>query len=208
LIVGPHPVGGWSDPTQWIGTVTTIWNDAEQQVDGEFWFFDEEWERIPEEVRKRIVNKEKVSLSAGYQVGKVEDGIQIGRKWDHLALNVQNPKQEGIGVNVRMEAELPENFRVEETPEISGKEAPAETPPAPTKEDVQAWVAEAVAEAVAKALEAQKPAEPERSEEEPVTAPEEEVKEARPEPIPETVLPASAPSKKDEIKEVDGWWEL
>ena len=211
LIVGPHPVGGYSSPSDWIGTVSTRWNETANRVDGDFWFFDEEWNRVPEEVRRKILNKKEVNLSAGYQVGKVEDGIQIGRKWDHLALNVTSPMFEDVGVNVRMESEFPENFRVEETPVIPGDEPKEEKPAAmPTAEQIQ----DIVDKAVTAALEAQKPVEVESpKEEEPVEeAPqEEEVVEARPDPVPKEVLPASAPAPKSkdgpEVLD-DGWWKL
>ena len=125
LILGPHPAGGIMNPLDAIGTVTQRWNDAEQRVDGEFWFFNEseeelrKWLLIPQSIRDRIVNYDRVPLSASYQIGKIEEGIQIGRLYDHLALNVENPMHEDVGVNVRMEAELPENYRIESESEIS-----------------------------------------------------------------------------------------
>ena len=133
LILGPHPAGGIMNPLDAIGTVTQRWNDAEQRVDGEFWFFNEseeelrKWLLIPQSIRDRIVNYDRVPLSASYQIGKIEEGIQIGRLYDHLALNVENPMHEDVGVNVRMEAELPENYRIESESEIS--EAPVKEEP-------------------------------------------------------------------------------
>jgi hypothetical protein len=210
LIIGPHPLGGYSSPMDWIGTVSTKWNDTEQRVDGEFSFFDEEWDRIPPEVRRMILNRERINLSAGYQIGEVVDGVQIGRKWDHLALNVTDPLHDDVGVNIRMESEFPDNFRTEETPEIPGEEKKEQEPtpaaaPAITEDQVKGWITDAMAAVVA----SQKPKEQEPQE--PEKTPEEEVEEAKPDPVPKEVLPASAPSKDDmegiEVQD-DGWWKL
>lgn len=125
LILGPHPAGPGTNPLDVIGTVTQRWNDAEQRVDGEFWFFNEseeelrKWLLIPQSIRDKIVNYEKVPLSACYQIGKIEEGVQIGRHYDHLVLDVDRPMHTDVGVNVRMESELPENYRIESESEIS-----------------------------------------------------------------------------------------
>ena len=129
LIVGPHPAGGYASPTDFVGTVTPYWDDAHNLLAGKFWFFDEEWERIPEEIRKRILSGELVKLSAGYEVGKVENGHQVGRKWDHLALGVDNPMHPDVGVNVRVEEEFPENFRTEQEAEIGSEKKAEQRPP-------------------------------------------------------------------------------
>ncbi|MHA2243266.1 MAG: hypothetical protein ACXACE_16845 [Candidatus Thorarchaeota archaeon] len=129
--------------------------------------------------------------------------MQIGRKWDHLALNVTDPLHDDVGVNVRMESEFPDNFRLEETPEIPGekKEEPAPAAPAITEEQVKGWITDAMAAVLA----AQKPAEPEKPEE-PEEAPQAEVAEVKPDPVPEVELPASAPSKKSDDIEMEGDW--
>ncbi|MHA2380819.1 MAG: hypothetical protein ACXADS_16230 [Candidatus Thorarchaeota archaeon] len=100
-----HPAGGMPRKSDYIGTVTQKWNEEKQRVDGDFWFYDE---YIPDEVRKKIVNLEPVSISAGYTVDSVEDGLQRGILYSHIAvLQGEDPKcpLDKCGVNVRMESD-------------------------------------------------------------------------------------------------------
>lgn len=135
LIVGPHPPGGRSNPNDWIGHVEQKWNATQQRVDGEFLFYREHWDKVPVDIQRRLNNKEVVKLSAGYEIGDLVEDVQRGRKYDHLALNVHNPMHEDVGVNVRMESELPDNFRIEQEAQIGEEEEPEDketVKPAPT----------------------------------------------------------------------------
>lgn len=219
LIVGPHPVGGYSKPSDWVGTVGNLeWNDEEQAVDGDYWFFDEEWHRVPNEVQDKVVNYRKVNASQGYDTEVNDHKEQVWRKWDHIALGIPNPLIPDIGVNVRMESKFPNSFRSESSAEISAKDDEKKQPPAEQTEhkleltpaQLQAVIDRAVQQALDSRLEPpqeeaqEEPVEQQKTEKAPVA------KETRPAPVPEVVLPASAPSssKKDKIEEVDGWWKL
>ena len=206
LILGPHPAGPGTDPLDIIGTVTQRWNEAEQRVDGDFWFFNEseeelvKWLSIPQSIRDKIVNYEKVPLSACYQIGKIKEGVQIGRLYDHLVLDVDRPMHTDVGVNVRMESELPENYRIETESEISEVPPEKEEPKPVEDRGFSEKQLRQLAELV-KAMIPSPPAEPERPEVEAT----EEVQEAPPAPTleqpkvePEKVIARStAPSEDD-----------
>ena len=126
-IVLNHPQSGYINPDDRIGTVTQRVNEKAKVIEGEFWFFDEPeyWGQIPPDIKKRIVGGQEMKLSAGYKVGKVVEGRQTSRQYDHVALDVKNPMFSDVGIeegSVRMESKLPDNFRIEETPTIEGTE--------------------------------------------------------------------------------------
>ena len=123
LIIGPHPPLGRANPNDYIGHVEQAWNETQQRVDGVFLFYREKWDKVPLDVQRRLSNKEIVKASAGYEIGDVVEGAQRGRRYDHLAIDVQNPMHGDIGVNVRMESEFPDNFRIEQESQI-GEEEP------------------------------------------------------------------------------------
>lgn len=130
-IVLSHPRLGTINPDDRIGTVTQTVNDKKKVIEGEFWFFDEPecWDQIPPELKRKIIGGQSIPLSAGYKVGKIIDGRQTSRQYDHIALDVTNPMF-NVGItegDVRMESKLPENFRIEETPTIEGEQK-KETP--------------------------------------------------------------------------------
>jgi len=125
LILGPHPPLGRANPNDYIGHVEQTWNEAQQRVDGVFLFYREKWNELPLDVQRRLSNKEIVKASAGYEIGDVVEGAQRGRRYDHLAIDVHNPMHGDIGVNVRMESELPDNFRIEQESQI-GEEKESE----------------------------------------------------------------------------------
>lgn len=124
LIIGPHPAGGRANPNDYIGHVVQTWNATQQRVDGEFLFFRERWDKIPVDIQRQLTNDEVVKLSTGYEIGDVVEGFQRGRRYDHIALNVPNPMHEDVGVNVRMESELPDNFRIEQEAQIGEEKEP------------------------------------------------------------------------------------
>jgi len=139
-------------------------------------------------------------------VGKIVNGQQTSRQYDHIALDVTNPMQD-IGIqegDVRMESKLPENFRIEETPTIEGdrEKEPAKEP----EKDREFWIEYGRKLARLEQLEQEKtkPAVEETTEE---TSP-------APEPDPEleprkakTVVPQGAASKKDTADE-DGQFRI
>lgn len=211
LIVGPHPPGGYAYPDTYIGKVHPKWNEEKQRVDATFWFFDEGWHLVPEKVKRKLANNEEIPLSVGYETTTDDNKTQKWRKWDHIALGVRNPLIKDVGVNVRMEEDFPKQFRIEEEDtKITGDA----TPEPKTVSLTPAQLQEIVDTAVIKALAAQdkkETAETEVSDEE-EKAPE-EPETARPDPVPEMVLPASAPNKsKDEMEGIeitpDGWWKF
>lgn len=214
-IVLNHPQTGYINPDDRIGTVTQRVNEKEKVIEGEFWFFDEPeyWGQIPPEVKKRIVGGKEMKLSAGYKVGKVLDGRQTSRQYDHVALEVKNPMFSDVGIeqgSVRMESKLPDNFRIEETPSIEGtekKEQPKEQPISTgDKQDKAFWIEYGKNLARLEQLEElqSKPAVEETAEEpSPETEP-------TPEPSPpkaKTPVPQGAASKKDALDE-DGVFRI
>lgn len=212
LIVGPHPAGGYAYPETYIGKVLPKWNKEKQRIDGTFQFFTECWHLIPDEVQRKLANNEPIPLSVGYETQTDEKKRQKWRKWDHIALGVRNPLMKDVGVNVRMEEDFPEGFRIEEEAlEISGEKKKMEEPK--TVNLTPAQLTEVIDTAVEKALEKKEEAleeeVPEEKKEE-EKAPE-QAEDALPEPEPEMVLPASAPSRKkmDGIQVTeDGWWKF
>jgi hypothetical protein len=120
-----HPEGGLPRMSDFIGTVTQKWNEEKNRVDGDFWFYDE---YVPENIKDKIVNNQPVSISAGYTVDSVEDRVQKGILYSHIAvLDGENPKcpLDKCGVNVRMESSDPLRYE---------QESPISDPPAPTPE--------------------------------------------------------------------------
>jgi hypothetical protein len=201
-LVLSHPMTGYINPNDRIGTVTQRVNEKEKVIEGEFWFFDEPkyWDQIPPDLKKKIIGGSSITLSAGYKVGPIVEGRQTSRQYDHIALDVTNPMfnvgiQEG---DVRMESKLPENFRIEETPTIEGvkKEELPTTPKTEPYEALQLGViiGELKAEIAALKEQLKKPAVEETTEE---TRPEpEEITTPEP-PKPKTVVPQGSASKKD-----------
>lgn len=200
-----HPAGGIPKKSDYIGTVAQKWNEEKQRVDGDFWFYDE---YIPDAVRKKIVNLEPVSISAGYTVDSVEDGLQRGILYSHIAvLDGENPKcpLDKCGVNVRMESDSDLRYEKEQEidePEESvpeAKEAVKTVPPSVT------FTGEQFAEFL-EAIRSLTPSPPAVVEAEVVEPPVEEP-EAIPEAIeeakvkPEVVIPASKDGASDRLED-------
>jgi hypothetical protein len=145
LVIG-HPAMGYIRPQDRIGTVTQVVNEKDKTIEGEFWFFDEPecWDQIPPEVKRKIIGGDEISLSAGYRVGQVVGGVQTSRQYDHIALDVKDPLHKDVGItqgDVRMEAEFPDDFRIEETPSIEGeKKEPQAAPAAQPVQDKEFWI--------------------------------------------------------------------
>lgn len=213
-IVLEHPPTGTINPDDRIGTVTQTVNEKKKQIDGEFWLFDEPecWDMIPRELKKRILDKTvDIPMSAGYKVGKIVDGRQTSRQYDHIALDVKNPMFDYIGIekgDVRMESKLPDNFRIEETPTIEGVEKKAEVPKTEPYDPISLgmMIGELKAEVASlkKQLEETKPAVEETTEEtrpEPETTPEPEP------PKPKTVIPQGSAQESEGLED-DGVFRI
>jgi hypothetical protein len=218
-LVLAHPIKGYINPNDRIGTVTQRANEKLKVIEGEFWFFDEPkyWDMIPLHLKKKIIGGAEINLSAGYKVGPIVEGRQTSRQYDHIALDVKNPMFD-VGIEegaVRMESKLPENFRIEETPTIEGteskkeKETRKEEMPPVTEQDREFWIGYGRNMARLQQLE-------EANKDSPKPAVEETTEEAspEPEPVPEpeppkakTIVPLGSKSKKDEPDE-DGQFRI
>jgi hypothetical protein len=199
-LVLEHPHTFYMSPEDRIGTVTQKVNEKKKQIDGEFWFFDEPkyWNKIPPDLKRKIIGGQEINMSAGYKVGQIVEGRQTSRKYDHIALDVNNPMQ-NVGIekgSVRMESELPDDVRIEETPTIEG-EKKEEVPKTEPYDPVSLGIMIGELKAEIKALREQvstKPAVEETTEE---TRPEPETIPPPEPPKPETVVPQSAPQTSE-----------
>ena len=202
-LVLSHPLKGYINPNERIGTVTQRANEKTKEIEGEFWFFDEPkyWDQIPTDLKRKIIGGQEINLSAGYKVGPLVEGRQTSRQYDHIALDVKSPMF-NVGISegdVRMESKLPENFRIEETPTIEGEKKEVPVPKTEPYDPVSLGIMIGELKAEVKALKEQiniKPAVEETTEEtrpEPETTPEPEP------PKPKTVIPQGSASKEDEL---------
>ena len=211
-LVLSHPLTGYINPDDRIGTVTQSVNEKEKKIDGEFWFFDEPecWDKIPPELKKKIIGGSEIPLSAGYKVGAIVEGRQTSRQYDHIALDVTNPMQD-VGItkgDVRMESKLPENFRIEETPTIEGvnnttddtkKTFPTTQPYDAVGLGIMIGELKAeIAQLKSQLAEQNKPAVQENTEE---TRPEPEAIPTQAPPKPKTVIPQGSPEENDGLDE-------
>lgn len=129
MLTHGHPTGGIPMVSDYIGTVAQKWNEEKQRVDGDFWFYDE---HIPTHIRERIVNNEPVQISAGYTVDDVEEGIQKGILYSHIAIlrDEEDPTcpLDKCGVNVRMETNSKLRYEqeqdIDEPEEVASEEKP------------------------------------------------------------------------------------
>ena len=219
-LVLKHPETGYINPKDRIGTVTQRANEEKQVIEGEYWFFEEPeyWNQLPKDLQKMILSGDEIKrISAGYRVPKSWEGDYKPRHYDHIAIDVDNPMQD-IGISkgdVRMESKLPDDFRIEETPEISEevKEGvlPAKTEPydpvqlgitiGKMQTQIEALTAK-LAESEAKQT---PPAAPERTEEPKAMVPEETTTPDPPKP--KTTVPVGAASKRDAPDE-DGRFKI
>jgi hypothetical protein len=208
ILTKGHPVGGIPRASDYLGTVTQKWNEEKQRVDGDFWFYDEV---LPPDIREKIVNDVPVSISAGYTVDSVEDGVQKGILYSHVAvLDGEDPKCPlgQCGVNVRMEADS--KIRYEQEAPISD---PAPEPEKQEKEDPKPMEATGFNEVqlgqIRDLLSELLPAPPAEQKpeivEEPAPEPEPEATSPEPRVEPERVIPAERPHDSREIGPADGF---
>ena len=196
MLTRGHPVDGVPSAKDVIGTVSQKWNDELQKVTGEFWFHEE---KIPESIRAKIVNNEPVAISPGFMVDSIEDNIQKGIVYTHMAvLEEEDPRCPlgKCGVNIRVDSRdgQSRSLRLDQKTEIVAppaepqRQEPATPAPAPAK------VAEQKTEAP--------PVEQKPESKVEVTPPE-----ARPEVqrAPEVVIPVPETVTQHDYEMVDGW---
>jgi len=124
-----HPPNGIPTADRYMGTVSQKWSDRENAVIGDFWFYEE---YTPPYIREKIVNEEPVPISAGFTLEKVENGVQKGILYTHVAvLDGENPVcplgQCGVNVPVRAEAEEANIImRYEQQTQLGEAQQPAE----------------------------------------------------------------------------------
>jgi hypothetical protein len=158
-----------------IGTLSQKWSEDRQRVEGEFWFHEE---KIPDPIREKIANFEPLAISPGFMIDGIEEGVQKGIVYTHMAvLDEEDPRCPlgECGINLRMDSKDGEGrqYRFDNKSEL---EAP-EPPPEPEKEAVEVPEKEVPVEVVSPSVE-----------EEPTTAPEiTEPAEHKPEEVPEVV---------------------
>lgn len=121
-----HPTDGIVRASDFIGTVSQKWNEKKRRVDADFWFYDE----IPDDVRNKIINEWPTPISAGYHIESLDDGVQKGIFYTHIAVlkDSDDPKCPlgTCGVNVRMESNLTDtSYRYEQAtdPDIPADKA-------------------------------------------------------------------------------------
>lgn len=204
-----HPKDGFPSERDYLGTVATKWDSEKQILTGDFWFYDEYFEKLPKLIRDKIVNSQEVSISTGFKLDGIEDGVQKGALYSHVAILIDEDPLcplGSCGINVRQESEDLSTYRYEEKSEItepSAKEEP-KLREVTGLEELRAEVSQ-LTQLVKTLVSPPKPVAVQ--EPEPEKAPVEEVATVQPDPVPEKVIPAGT-SSDDEIEMVDGWMKL
>ncbi len=211
---------GFIDPEEAVGIMDFLIDERGQKLDCDGLIFREEsvQSRIPDDIKLKLMRKEFLPSSLTY-TARVVEGIQRGRKPDHIAIGVRNPMHAGVGIHA--EEDLPENIRWEETEGI-GEDKKPELPEKKSSFSIEElnYISDRVADRIASHF--PKPAEqpvsePERpatekeepEEETPVPEKEEEVVEEK-EPVeeprhePEKVIPKGKPPIKGIFEKDDG----
>lgn len=114
---------GFIDPEEAVGIMDFLIDEKGQRLEGEGLIFREEsaQSRIPDNIKLKLQRKEFLASSLTY-TAKVVEGIQRGRKPDHIAIGVRNPMHEGVGIHA--ESDLPDSLRWEETEGIGEDKRP------------------------------------------------------------------------------------
>lgn len=124
-----HPPGGMPKAADFIGTVAQKWDEENQRVMGDFWFYDD---YTPEHILTKVRNGQPVEISPGFALDSVEEGVQKGYFYTHVAIveDGEDPicPLNQCGVNVRMESNPPTNMRYEQKSEVK-EDKPVETKP-------------------------------------------------------------------------------
>ena len=203
---------GFIDPEEAVGIMDFLIDEKGHKLEGEGLIFREEsvQSRIPDDIKLKLQRKEFLPSSLTY-TARVVEGIQRGRKPDHIAIGVRNPMHAGVGIHA--EEDLPENIRWEETEGI-GEDKKPELPEKKSSFSIEElnYISDRVADRLESRFpkpaeqpvseperpatekeEPEKPPEPEKEEEEV-----DEEKEPEPEPRhePEKVIPKGKPAEK------------
>jgi len=201
------------DESDIIGWVYQEWNEKKQRVDGDFSIFEE----APADLHAKLIREWPLPISAGFLVDRVEDGIQKGIFYTHVALlkDTEDPvcPLHTCGVNVRMESNPNgPDYRFEQAqssadPEPKPKKEPEKT--ASVVSDEPLWAKE-LREQIKAALDrlpvAQKQEETKKTPEV-EEIPEETAAPVEP-PIPKKVIPAGPSTAKKGNLNADGWFEF
>ena len=193
MVTYGHPVDGMPSAKDVIGTVSQRWNKDKQRVDGEFWFHEE---KIPDSIKDKIVNLEPVSISPGFMIDGIEEGVQRGIVYTHLAvLDDEDPRCPlgECGVNIRMDSKDSREVRYDQKTDLEAPEPEPEKEPEPAEAEPEP--------------QEQAEAPPEEKEEPTVQENLEVAKEPEPEEIPrepEVVIPVSSSEKDDSGLSFDG----
>jgi hypothetical protein len=110
MIVAGGSHSGPIDPNEAVGFVDAKIDEENQIIRGEPVFYDEKFESVPAEIQRRLLYKEFVPASLGYQLFKDL------RKVDHIAIGVESPVFKDIGFHAE------DKFRYEETEGINKQE--------------------------------------------------------------------------------------
>lgn len=200
MLTHGHPPDGVPSAKDVIGTLHQRWNDEHQRVDGEFWFHEE---KIPDSIREKIANYEPVGISPGFMIDGIDDGVQRGIVYTHLAvLDEDDPRCPlgQCGVNIRMDSKGTRQVRFDQRTHL-------DSPPPDPKPQEEA------------SGEPEPQPEPDVAPSEPASEEDEQPAEQKPEEViqeptletvqreAEVVIPASvATPKKGELEMVDGYY--
>lgn len=204
-----HPEDGRTRREDFLGYVKPSWDEVQNALMGDFWFYEEHFHKIPENIRDKIANGEPWSISTGFTTdgkGKAsveqEDwNIQKGIFFDHVA--VLREEDEPIcplgecGINiatVRQESEGALKMIYEQRTETGNETVNTTSSETPEPETQEPGASPDVAALVAKVeeLESQLLSMKKSSEQEPevVTT---EIPVIEKEPVPELIIPEGVP---------------
>ncbi len=201
LVMG-HPVDNHPYARDVIGTVSQKWDEKNQRVNGDFWFYGD---MIPDSIRDKLVNYQPIAVSAGIMLDDIVDSVQKGISYTHMAVLEDDDPECPLGtcgINIRMESKPNRIVRYEQSTEL---EAPkdvgkSDEPELPTEDT------EKVEEVITEEVEETEP-EPEESETEPA---EQKPEEVEPEPeeevilVPEVIIPVGTTAPKEWERDEDG----
>lgn len=197
MLTKGHPVDGIPSAKDAIGTLHQMWSEKRQRVEGEFWFHED---NCPDYIKEKVVNYEPLAISPGFMIDGIEDGVQKGIFYTHMAiLEEEDPRcpLDTCGINLRMDSKEGEEklYRFDIKSELENSEPPEEPKEAPAEEVAETTPEpEPVSEETEPEKEAPAEHKPEVQEE---PAPEEEVQKREP----EVNIPPSVEVKSDLQKE-------
>jgi hypothetical protein len=127
-----HPVEVYPKASEIIGTLQQKWDEKNQRINGEFWFHDE---KISEELEMKLMNNEILPVSGGILIDDIEDNIQKGIVFTHMAILGEGDDPVcplgTCGVNMRMESNPTLNVRFEQSTDLEPPEEEPKVAPEP-----------------------------------------------------------------------------